>query len=242
MSDEALIRCDGLVVGYGTTGLLPPVSVSIHKARMLAVLGRNGAGKSTWFRTVLGLMAPISGKIERRTSRIAYVAQASGVDPLLPVRSKDLVGWGRLSGWSFLNPFGSKDDQALAERALSSADGAPLGNRQFRQLSEGQKQKVLFARMLACDAEAVFLDEPTAAMDAIAERDAMKRLSAMAHESGKAVIVVSHSLASIAAHADQVLFLDREAGAVVAGTPKEVFSHSAFQKQFGEMELGHAAR
>jgi ABC-type Mn2+/Zn2+ transport system ATPase subunit len=79
----------------------------------------------------------------------------------------------------------------------------------YRELSGGQRQRVLFARALASEADVVFLDEPTASVDAAGERAIYKQLDAMRRQRGRAVVVVTHAIASAATRADQVLFVDR---------------------------------
>lgn len=233
---ERLLSCEQLVIGYGGKGLLPPIDLAVTRGTFLAVVGRNGSGKSTFFKTLLGLLPPVSGRIEKAhpAMRSAYVPQTSSIDPILPVRPKEMVRWGRLSGWNFLRPFSTKEDRRRAEAALDSAGARPIANRPYRELSEGQKQRALLARVLATEADLVLLDEPTAAMDAVAERETMQRLAQLTRERRIAVVVVSHDLHVSAEYADALLFLDREGGAVVSGDAGTVFCHPAFRHQYGD--------
>ncbi len=235
-SSDLLLCCEDLVVGYNGQPLLPAISLQIRRGTFLSVIGRNGSGKSTWFKTLLGMLPPVSGSVARTSERVksAYVPQTSGIDALLPVRSRELVQWGRLSGWNFLWPFPKKQDRALVESALDSAGARPIANRPYRDLSGGQKQRALLARVLATEADLVLLDEPTAAMDAVAERETMRRLAELARERRLAVVVVSHDLRVAAEFADQLLFVDREAPAVVLGDANTVFCHPAFRHQYGD--------
>jgi zinc transport system ATP-binding protein len=236
-----LLACQELVIGYQGKGLLPPINLQLRRGTFLAVVGRNGSGKSTWFRTLLGMQAPVSGRVVRAGPHVksAYVPQISGIDAMLPVRSRELVHWGRLSGWNFLWPFASRQDRAAVEAALESAGARPIASRPYRELSEGQKQRALLARVLATEADLVLLDEPTAAMDAVAERETMERLSHLAREHKLAVVVVSHDLRVAAEFADTLLFLDRESPAVVLGDAHTVFSHPAFRHQYGDDYCPH---
>src|SRR4051812_12359526 len=104
MSEATVLRCDKLVVGHGGQPLLPPCELEIRRGELLMVLGRNGSGKSTLLRTMLGLLPPVSGRVVRLVPamRLAYVGQAITLDRILPARARDIVAWGRLSGWSFL--------------------------------------------------------------------------------------------------------------------------------------------
>jgi zinc transport system ATP-binding protein len=235
-SPELLLSCQELVIGYQGQALLPAINLQVHRGSFLAVIGRNGSGKSTWFKTLLGLQPPVSGQVTRAGPHVksAYVPQTSGIDSMLPVRSRELVHWGRLSGWNFLRPFSTGKDRVMVDMALESAGAGAIAARPYRELSEGQKQRALLARVLATEADLVLLDEPTAAMDAVAERETMERLAMLAHERRIAVVVVSHDLRVAAEFADTLLFLDREAPAVVLGDANTVFCHPAFRHQYGD--------
>ncbi len=233
---QVLLSCEDLVIGYGGKPLLPPVQLQVRRGGFVAVVGRNGSGKSTWFKTLLGLLPPVSGRIVKcsPSMKSAYVPQTAGIDPLLPVRPREMVLWGRLSAWNFLNPFATREDRRVAEAALDTAGARAFATRPYRELSEGQKQRALLARVLASEAELILLDEPTAAMDVVAERETMRRLAALARERRVGVVVVSHDLTLAAEHADTLLFVDREAPAVVTGDARTVFCHPAFRHQYGD--------
>lgn len=232
-----LLRCERLVVGHGGRPLLPACDFEVQPGRLTMVLGRNGSGKTTFFRTVLGLLPPVSGRVRRGPGvRLSYVGQGLALDRILPLRARDVVAWGRLTGWSFL---GRRNGGARAacDRALAEAGAASLADRPFRDLSEGQKQRVLLARMLAAEPQVGFLDEPTAAMDAVAEEEAIAHLSRLARERGLAIVVISHVLGLASRFADEVIFLDRDDGVVVNGPPAVVFQHPSFRRQFGALEV-----
>jgi ABC-type Mn2+/Zn2+ transport system ATPase subunit len=240
---ELLLSCEELVIGFGNKPLLPPISLQVRRGDFVAVVGRNGSGKSTWFKTLLGLQSPVSGRIVKGRPRLksAYIPQTAGIDPLLPVRPREMVLWGRLSGWNFLRPFATREDRRVAETALDTAGARAFAHLPYRELSEGQKQRALLARVIASEAELVLLDEPTAAMDAVAERETMQRLAALAREKRIGVVVVSHDLAMAADHASTLLFVDRESPAVVVGDARTVFCHPAFRHQYGDEYCARAS-
>lgn len=235
-SSEPLITCEQLAVGFGDKPLLPAFDLQIRRGSFTSVVGRNGSGKSTWFKTLLGMLPPVSGRVVKNKPELkcSYVPQTVGIDSVLPMRPKEMVLWGRLAGWNFLNPFASRHDRKIAEAALDTAGAREFALRPYRELSEGQKQRSLLARVLASEADLVLLDEPTAAMDAVAERETMRRLVMLAREKNMAVVVVSHDLGLAAEHADTMVFLDRETPAVVVGDSQTVFCHPAFRHQYGD--------
>jgi zinc transport system ATP-binding protein len=240
-SDE-LLRCERLVLGWRRQGLLPPFDATIRRGRLVAVVGRNGSGKSTWFKTLIGEVRPVAGRIVRAAAlrRLTYVPQGADVDRVLPVTAREVVMQGRLRGWRFVVPAASRADRAAVERAMTAAEVTELAGRPFRDLSRGQRQRVLFARMLASEAELALLDEPTAAMDVAAERDAVAQLTTLARDRGMAVLMVSHAPRVAEHHADDVLLFDRVGGEVVFGPRDEVLEHPAYRRYVHGETTSHA--
>ena len=246
---DVLLRCDRLVIGYGRHALLPPFDLEVRRGRVLLVVGRNGAGKSTWLKTLLGLVPPVSGHIVRSEPppRMAYIPQSAGLDDILPVRAGRVVSWGRLRRWGFLMPFAGRADHRACRDALAQVAAESLFDQPFHALSGGQQQRVLFARLLASQADLALLDEPTASMDVPGQIEAYERIAHLARERRMAVIVVSHTLGTAAAYAHEVLFVDRSGedrerdAVVVRGTPDEVSAHPRFVRVFGAAALGNTA-
>jgi zinc transport system ATP-binding protein len=233
---ELLISCEELAVGYGETPMLPTFNLKIHKGSFVSVVGRNGSGKSTWFKTLLGMIPPVAGRVVKHRPELkwSYVPQTVGIDNVLPMRPNEMVIWGRLQGWNFLRPFSTAEERKMAEAAIDTAGARAFAHRPYRELSEGQKQRALLARVIASEAELVLLDEPTAAMDAVAEQQTMDRLVWLARERNMAVVVVSHDLTLAAKHADVLVFLDRETPSIVVGDAQTVFCSPSFRHQYGD--------
>jgi zinc transport system ATP-binding protein len=234
---DELLRCEKLVIGHKGQPLLPAFDLSLRRGRMLAVLGRNGAGKSTFFKTVLGFEPAVGGSIipADPEPRLAFMAQAATIDPLVPLRAREVVALGTMSRWGFFGPTG-RARRASADAALAAVDAADLAHSFVRDLSEGQRQRVLLARLLATGADAVFLDEPTAAMDAVAEERAMALLKEWSHTRGMAVVIITHLLGLVRRYADDVLYLDRDDQLALVAPPDAIFSHPTFRRQFGEID------
>lgn len=243
-SSAPLLRCDDLVVGYGSP-LLPAVSLAITPGSFWAVLGRNGSGKTTWFRTMLGLLPAVDGTVQRADDvRPAYVAQRRAFDDLYPITAAQVVALGLQRGWGFLRPTGFfragvRTPNGPVREAMQATACLELARHTFRSLSEGQKQRVLLARMVASGAQVAFLDEPTAAMDAVAEGETMALLDSLRTTYGLAVVVVSHHLAVALKRADHVLFLDRDCQLALAGTPEQVLEHPTVVAHYGDLLHRH---
>ncbi len=235
LSRPELFECRNLCVGIGGRRLLPPLDLTIRAGEFWAVVGRNGAGKTTWLRTLLGLLPPIEGKVRSASGvRVSYLPQRSGMDDLYPLTAREVVSIGAERGWSFLGGLGARRRQDKVEQALAEVGAAELAERPFRRLSEGQKQRVLFARLAAADAEVAILDEPTSAMDKVAEKEAFELISTLRDKHGLAVLVVSHYLSIVSQFADRAILLDSDSQQVISGAPSDVFAHPAFRARYGD--------
>ena len=234
---QPLLRCAGLKIGHQRP-ILPPIDLTLGAGELWSIIGRNGSGKTTWFRTVLGLLEPQGGRVEllRSDLRLSYIPQRTSYDDLYPVRARDVVAMGTDRRWSFLTPRMREPHEVTS--ALAEVGATELAHRPFRSLSEGQKQRVLLARLVASRAEIALLDEPTAAMDAVAEREAFALMERLRRTHGITIVVVSHYLGAAREFADRALLIDREAQAVVSGLPGDVFSHPVFLERYGTVQEG----
>lgn len=226
-----LLRCENLRVGHLGHAISPAFDLSIGKGELIAVVGRNGTGKTTWFRTVLGLLAPVSGRVSLRPGlRVSYVPQRAQLDPLFPLLARDVVALGLERGFAFVRPRFGQPDQVRA--ALERTGAAAFGDRPYRALSEGQKQRVLLARLCASDPDLALLDEPTSAMDAVAERETLHLIDALRKDRGTSVVVISHYLGSIRELADRVILFDSACESVLVGKTDEVLGHAVYRRNY----------
>jgi manganese/iron transport system ATP-binding protein len=146
---DTLVACRALEVGYQGKPILPPIDLGIVRGELLAVVGRNGSGKTTWLRTLLGLLPPVGGRLERATQlRVAYLPQRKVMDELYPLVARDVVRFGVERDWSFASSWLHREPSAVLG-ALEEMGAASLADVPYRKLSEGQKQRVLFARLAA---------------------------------------------------------------------------------------------
>lgn len=238
---DVLLDIRNLVVGWSGQGILPPVSMQVRRGRLCAVVGQNGSGKSTWMKTVLGLASPIAGTIARAPGlRISHIEQALSLDPLLPVRAMDVVQWGTLHGWQSLNPRRLFEGRQTAMHALERVDAADIARRPVHELSGGQRQRVVFARMLASNTDLALLDEPTAAMDLAAERQALRLLRELARSEHMGIVIITHALRMALDVADDILLLDRKCGEIVFDSVANIRTNPTFMHHAEHMAADHA--
>jgi ABC-type Mn2+/Zn2+ transport system ATPase subunit len=213
--------------------MLPALTAEIRAGELWAVLGPNGSGKSTFVRTALGLLRPVAGSIQRRPGlRLAYVPQQSALDAIFPISVLDFTLMGLQGPESVVLRAGAAArDRARA--ALEAAGAASFERRQLRDLSGGQRQRVLIARALATDADLVFLDEPTAALDAASEREVLALIERLRERRGAGIVMVTHLVEDGLERADQALLLDRDHQVALAVPARTLHAAPEFQRIYG---------
>jgi ABC-type Mn2+/Zn2+ transport system ATPase subunit len=222
---DALIKLDGVTLGYGGGAVLRDVSLTIERGEFVALLGPNGAGKTTLLRSMLGLMPVLAGGIEygfdRSTRPPGYVPQEDRLNPIFPLTVLDIVLMGTYARLAPLRPVGRRQRHCAA-RCLAQVGLAELAGRSFWELSGGQKQRVLIARALSVEPIMLFLDEPTAGVDPDAATSIMQLITQLNHEDGLTVVLVTHQLPLVRPLAHSVVWV--EAGRAVKGPAASVLT------------------
>ena len=190
----ALLQFCCAAVGHDGVPLLCGVDLDATAGECLAVTGPNGAGKTTLVRAALGLADVVGGEVRIGTRRIGYVPQRHSVAPVVSATAAEVVAVGRLtlSGpigrWA---PSARRRDRDAVARALESVGLAGVASASVARLSGGQQRRVLVARALAAEPRLLFLDEPTAGVDA-ASRQVLAGVLHRLREDGVAIVVVTH--------------------------------------------------
>jgi zinc/manganese transport system ATP-binding protein len=187
------------------------LSGRLEAGSMTAIIGPNGAGKSTLLAGLMGHMNPSTGHIDVPApvrGRLAYLPQQAEVDRSFPVRVLDVVmlgHWASLGAWRAA----TRAQVAAAMDALAAVGLSGFTERRIGELSAGQFQRVLFARVLLQDAPVILLDEPFTAIDARTTADLLALLHRWHHE-GRTVVAVLHDMEQVRQHFPQALLLARE--------------------------------
>lgn len=229
------VQADRLVVGYNGKPVVSGIDLVVRQQSSLALVGTNGSGKSTLLKSIMGLLPPVSGRLEvfgrapgASPVRLAYLSQAHTSGFVLPLRAIDVVRMARFSARGLARPF-TRDDHDLVASGLQAMGVEALATQPLRSLSGGQQQRVYLAQVLARRADLIVLDEPTAGLDAGGRE---RYLQAFAAElaRGAALVTSTHDI-SEAVEYDQVLLL---AGRVVAlGPGREVLTADRLLATFG---------
>jgi ABC-2 type transport system ATP-binding protein len=218
------VRLRGVHKRYGATTAVADLDLDVHAAEVLALLGPNGAGKTTTVEMCEGFVRPDAGTIEvlglnpiadnaRLRERIGVMLQGGGGYPA--ARAAEMLN---LVASYAANPL---DPQWLLE-TLGLTDAARTT---YRRLSGGQQQRLALACALVGRPELVFLDEPTAGMDAHARVLVWELIDALRRD-GVTVLLTTHQLKEAEELADRVVIIDRGA-TVASGTPAELMRSGA---------------
>lgn len=157
-----MIKLDNLIVGYYGQKVSPSISGYIKRGSMIAVIGPNGVGKSSFLKTLVGFLPPSSGKLEfKKLNRpiISYLPQIKTLNVHCPLTVFDVVSmgcWPKLSLFAKLNYY----QKIMICRALKAVQLLHLLRQYISNLSGGQFQRMLFARILVQQASLILLDEP----------------------------------------------------------------------------------
>ncbi|MGD0279299.1 MAG: ATP-binding cassette domain-containing protein [Smithella sp.] len=224
--NETLITLDSLSIGYNGQSVLSGISLSIARDSLSAILGENGSGKSTLLKTLLGLLPPVSGRIETKSNTgkpliFGYVPQSTQFDQLYLLTGFDvaLMGtYGRVRPGRIV----PQAERAFTHECLRAAGAEEFAYKQFAELSGGQKQRVLIARALTARPDVLMLDEPTAGVDHAATHAVMEFISQLRTERRITILLVTHDFAVVRHYAGQIIWLGQ--GKVLQGTADELLT------------------
>jgi zinc/manganese transport system ATP-binding protein len=207
MATDCRVILRDVTVRYGRLVALQAVSGEFPSGSLTAVVGGNGAGKSTLLSVIAGIIPTNGGAVRRPLRRLAYLPQHAAIDRDYPMTVTELV---TLGGWS---EFGAFRTPGPAVRARVAAAVATVGltgrqGRRISDLSVGEFQRALFARLILQDATVILLDEPFAAVDAQTTSMLLDQIACWHHE-GRTVIVAMHDLDLVRARFPLTLVLAR---------------------------------
>lgn len=206
----AHLRFRNLTLGYDRHPAVHHLNGEVEEGAMLAVVGPNGAGKSTLFKGIVGLVAPLSGAIDRDlvVRDIAYLPQVTEIDRSFPINVYDLVAMGL---WRRIGAFGAigKMERERIHAAIATVGLTGFERRSIAGLSGGQMQRVLFARLLLQDSRLIVLDEPFNAVDERTTADLIALVRRW-HGEHRTVLAALHDLNLVRRHFPQTLIMARE--------------------------------
>ena len=220
-------------VGYrsanGSKILVADICASLMPASLVALVGRNGTGKSTLLRTLAGFLPPLAGTISMGQGMGQGIGQgivfttSKKVQPhtlaklvsvvltnrpaLSNLRVEEVVALGRSPYTNFWGTLTSADQNIVSE-AMRLVGICNLKNRQMQALSDGEQQKVFLAKALAQQTPVILLDEPTAFLDYQSKKEVMHLLRQLAHNEGKSILLSTHDIPQAIAVADNIWYIE----------------------------------
>lgn len=246
------LTLQGLSVGYERVPVVSDLNITVQKGELLSLIGPNGSGKSTILKSIASQLLPISGKIllsdrsladfsdQELSERRAVVLTERIHTELLT--AYDVVASGR---YPYTGRFGrlTERDEAVVEEVMEALHATSLGTTYFSALSDGQKQRVLFARALAQEPELLILDEPTSFLDIRYQLELLTILKRLSREKGLTIIQSIHEIPLAKRISDKLLCV-REDHTVSFGTPEELFTPELVKNLYGidEAEVDESLR
>lgn len=237
---ESIIDVSNLSFGYNEIPVLKNINFSVYKGDFLGVIGSNGSGKSTLIKLLLNILTPIDGEIKllganinelKKWDRISYISQkANSFNSSFPATVEEIVGANLFSKIGLFR-MPKKQHKEMIYHALEKVDMQDYGKRQIGNLSGGQQQRVFIARALVNDPEILFLDEPTVGIDAKSEETVYCLLSRLNKELGLTIVMVTHDIGAITAHANRIICLGENG--LLEHNPKDGITKELITKIYG---------
>lgn len=198
-----MIRFENLKLGYGSRILIDNLSATIEGGTLTALVGRNGTGKSTLLRAIVGLGERLGGDIKLQGQSIGSLV-AGQLSQLVAfvttdkvrisnLKCRDVVALGRAPYTNWIGRMQELDRQ-IVEQSLALVGMADFAEKTMDQMSDGECQRIMIARALAQQTPIILLDEPTAFLDMPNRYELCILLSRLAHEQQKAILFSTHEL------------------------------------------------
>jgi len=236
-----MLKITDLNFSYLDSKVLSDINISVSPAEFVGIIGPNGAGKSTLLKSLLGFLntpvesiqlndkALIKYSKKELGKYIAYVPQETEFSFSFTV--KEIVKMGRYPYSKGIGFISDKDERIIKD-SMQKMEITEFANRNFNELSGGEKQRVVIASALAQQPKILLLDEPTSALDLHHQVDIYKILKTLQKENNLTTIVVTHDINLVAQYCERIILINH--GKIIKdGKPDEVLQFKLLQEIFG---------
>jgi iron complex transport system ATP-binding protein len=248
-NSNEILSLDSLRIGYisgnSRNVLLAPLYATASKGELIAVIGRNGIGKSTLLRTLTGIQPSIEGSIFisgrdiKDFSRLELAQKVGFISTeivkITNMTVYELVSLGRFPYTNWIGKIERIDHEIIMDSIMKTGM-ENLYDRNISELSDGERQRAMIARVLAQDTEIVIMDEPTAFLDIKSKYEIVHLMHDLALKRGKTIIFSTHDLSIAISQADKIWLTLNEK--LVQGAPEDLMIQGAFDHLFDSSVVG----
>ena len=234
-----------LVVGYDGVPLLSDVNIQLHAGEIMTLIGPNGAGKSTILKSIVGYLESLGGAVfisGKPAGELTAHELSLELSVMLTERMRtelltcaDIVETGRYPYTGRLGILSDEDREKVRD-AMDMVHVWDLRDRDFMQISDGQRQRILLARAIAQEPHIIMLDEPTNYLDIHYQIELLNVLRRLVRERDVAVIMSLHELPLARKVSDYVMCIKGD-GVVAAGPSSEIFTPEVINELY-DLEPG----
>lgn len=245
---EIILSFDSLEIGFKSGNnvkrLLPPLKATSSEGELIAVIGKNGIGKSTLLRTLAGLQPVLNGHLEiygidinnysriRLSARVGYIS--TEIVRISNMKVQELVSLGRFPHTNWLGTMNSLNNNAVLE-AIVKAGLTELSERKLTELSDGERQRAMIAMVLAQDAGIMVMDEPTAFLDISSRYEIIHLMQELTRKRRKTIVYSTHDLNTAINQADKIWFLSDDR--LIEGAPEDIMIEGSFKNLFDDSKV-----
>ncbi len=235
---------ENLRLAYGHNTVIEDISFRVTQGEIVGLIGPNGSGKSTMIKALSRVLNPQSGRILLDGNNISGIprselARSMGVVPQTPILPSsftafEIVLMGRNPHLGLLR-YESEQDMAITWQAMARTATQSLAERRVGELSGGEIQRIVIARVLAQQPETILLDEPTANLDISHQLEILDLIKMLCRENSLTVVITLHDLNLASQYCDRLILIHN--GLVHAhGTPEEVINQANIKDVYGTGE------